>query len=242
MRGHDGFLNNNYPGGGYGYWMADLKPYRGEDIKSLVCAGVQKVNPEYKGISSSFSQSSGWKSCSAVWPYAVEGLPNNGGYLINPIPVSFTMSLWATNPEKGSVIETTNRTSSGLNAPYEYCWKRIGNVTTPSNVPIFGDGRWLEGLPLSPIRSGSINISPAVLLPPTTEEVARVGFNSSYDWGFGQFCVPRHPANTTNLVFADSSARKVKLADLWRLKWYRQFDTNNIYASGTSRFPDWISH
>lgn len=242
MRGHEGFLNNAYPSGGYGYWMADLKPYRGEDIKSLVCAAASRVNPDFKDVftSSRFWQFTGWKSCSAAWPYAVAGLPSINGLLVNPIPVSFTMSLWATNPEAGSPIEATNRTQSGLVAPYEYCWKKVGNVTSPANVPIFGDGRWLEGLPLSPTRVG-YSIPPGVLAPPTTEETARVGFNSLYDWGFGQFCVPRHPSKTTNLVFADGSARKVKLTELWRMKWYRQFDTNNTYANGTVKFPDWIA-
>jgi hypothetical protein len=243
-RGHEGFLNNAY-GKGLGYWMADLKPYRGEDIKTLVCAAVRRINPEFKDAFSTplLKQFAGWKSCSAAWPYAVEGLPADasGSYLLTPIPVSYTMSIWATNPEIGSVIQQNNRTASGLVAPYEYCWKKVSGVTDSANVPIFGDGRWLEGLPLSPTRIG-YNIPPAVLVPPDTEEGARLGgTNSLYDWGFGQFCVPRHPSKTTNMVFADSSARKVKLADLWRLKWYKQFDTGNEYINGTRRLPSWIT-
>lgn len=79
-------------------------------------------------------------------------------------------------------------------------------------------------------------------MPPAKESDAELyNANGMYSWGFGQFCVPRHPSKTINLVFADSSARKVKLADLWRLKWYKQFDTGNMYANGTRKLPSWIT-
>jgi prepilin-type N-terminal cleavage/methylation domain-containing protein len=238
--GWDGQYGNDggaVPSDGFGYWMSDLKPYRGEDVKALVCAAVQKVNPRY---SANHNDYVGWKNYSAAWGWTVEGMPSVT--LNTPIPVSFTMSVWATNPDQGSWIGQTNHGDNGVLVPYEYCWKKVSNVVNAANVPIFGDGRWLEGVPLSPTRVG-YNIGPAALMPPKTESDAEFfrGGSSLYDWGLGQFCVPRHPSKTINLVFADGSTRKVGLTDLWRLKWYRQFDTNNTYANGTSKFWDWIA-
>jgi len=232
-KGHDGWRPTDFPDWGYGYWMADLKPYRGEDIESLVCVSAKKANPRYPGTPTGLAmdQFAGWKNYSSAWPYAVPGMPCSGGLLVTPIPVSYTMSIWATNPGRGSVLDTTDHTESGLPAPKESFWRKVTNVSTPARVPIFADGRWLEGLPLS---------SPAATInPPATEEAAEKGGNHLYDWGMGQFCVPRH-ASGTNLVFADFSARKVDLTELWELKWNRQFDTHNDYATETRPFPDWI--
>ena len=215
---------------GYGYWWADLMPYRGTDIKTLVCAAVPKKNPNYQGPYGPMHTWAGWKNYSAVWPYAMPGLPSQGGFLLAPIPVSYTQSVWATNPAYDSDIATKGKIGSLL-APVENFWRKISSVSTPSKVPIFGDGRWLEAV----VHSSPDN----ALVAPASEKIAEKGWKEEYDWGIGQFCVPRHVSGT-NLLFADYSVRNVDLPELWTLRWHRQFDTNNRYAKDPSQLRYWV--
>lgn len=79
-----------------------------------------------------------------------------------------------------------------------------------SNVPLMMDSLWVgiytQGVPL----------------PPPFEPV-------TYGPGLDNACIPRHSENI-NSLFADLSARKVGLKELWTLKWYRSFDTRNIWT------------
>ncbi|AQQ72232.1 putative major pilin subunit [Limihaloglobus sulfuriphilus] len=236
-RGHQGWGPDKHPGSGWGYWLADLKPYRGDDIDSLVCPSVPRINPGYE-IGQQFGvETMGWTDTSAAWPWAINDLPSQNGMLLQAIPVSYTMSVWASNPEEGSVKSTG--TVNSLRRPVEFYWRKTSNVSDASNVPMFGDGRWLEGGVLSEDRD--FGIGRAVLDPPETEENARLNKakDNHYNWGMGQFCVPRH-SDGTNMVFADFSARKLKLTELWGLKWYNHFDRRNKYVEDSSLFPSWI--
>lgn len=248
-RGHDGWDGlytdaDDPPGGdmptdGFGYWMSDIKPYRGEDIKSLVCVAVKKMNPnfEHSGPNTGNNEFTGWKNYSGAWNWSMEGLNDD----ILPIPISYTMAIWATNPQKGSIIEQENKTDSGLTAPYSYCWRKINKVSNASQVPIIGDGRWLEAPVVSPTpRSAEFRFGDAVIIPPTNEQDAEdFRASASYNWGLGQYVMQRH-GKSINLTFADSSARKVPLYELWKLKWNKYFDTSNDFANGTESFPKWI--
>ena len=57
------------------------------------------------------------------------------------------------------------------------------------------------------------------------------------------FCINRHD-RFVNHLFMDSSARKVELKELWKLKWHRKFDTNGPWtnAGGATydKWPDWM--
>ncbi len=233
--GKDGWSKARPPshGSGFGYWWADLMPYRGTDIKTLVCAAVPKPNPNYTGYSFTLYTMAGWKNHSAVWPYAMPGLPSKGGLLLEPIPVSYTQSVWATNPADDSDISDGSVWGGWMKTPPENFWRKISSVSMPDKVPIFGDGRWLEAYP---------NSSPVSALTAPKLEISaeRGGQSAVYDWGIGQFCVPRHPSGT-DLLFADYSVRNVNLPELWTLRWHRQFDTNNKYATDPSRWlPAWV--
>jgi hypothetical protein len=56
-------------------------------------------------------------------------------------------------------------------------------------------------------------------------------------------CINRH-GGFVGCVFADASARKVGLKELWTLKWHKTFDTAGPWtlAGGVtaSDWPDWI--
>ncbi len=250
IRGHngwDGLYTVDGPGGdipseGMGYWMSDIKPYRGEDIESLVCASAKKPNPDYQANGPNMGGTGdykGWKDYSAAWNWSIRGVRDD----LLPVPVSYTLSAWATNPDKGSVIQQTDAVSGGsFMAPYSYCWKKTSNVRRASSVPLIGDGRWLESYAVSPTSSSAtIRFPDSVLTPPETEEEAREAQTGhlSYIWGLGVHVMHRHPGGI-NMTFADTSARKIKLPELWALKWNKQFDTNNDYVNGNESLPGWI--
>jgi prepilin-type N-terminal cleavage/methylation domain-containing protein len=242
VTGHGGWAPGTQPPSGWGYWMADLKPYRGEDIKSLICPSAKKPNPNYDNDPFNFNITveGGWIKHSAVWPWGMEGLTNTSGKLNEPIPMSYTISRWATNPASGS--EASTGTVNGLTRPVQFYWRKTANVTQASSVPLVGDGRWLGAAPLSPSTDRTLGLSPGVIIPEDTEEEARTmrGGDTLYHWGMGQFAIPRHTSGT-NMGFADNSARKVDLTELWKQKWYAKFDAQNDYATGISEFPDWIT-
>jgi hypothetical protein len=56
-------------------------------------------------------------------------------------------------------------------------------------------------------------------------------------WAFGggmrRVCTNRHTGEV-NMLFMDSSIRKVRLKELWRLKWHRTFEPTE------PQWPEWI--
>jgi hypothetical protein len=89
-----------------------------------------------------------------------------------------------------------------------------------ANIPVVLDSAAPSGGPSIPPPSGSSESSPAF-----------------------RFCVSRHD-DFVNGVFLDWSVRKVALKELWKLKWFRDFDTNGPWtkAGGVKRedWPDWM--
>ena len=74
-----------------------------------------------------------------------------------------------------------------------------------TNVPLFADSNWVGGWP-----------EHTDVPPPHLQGVASP---TNHMW---RFCIARHK-RTVNVVFLDSHAEKVELADLWKLKWNREF-------------------
>jgi len=87
-------------------------------------------------------------------------------------------------------------------------------------VPYFSTpDPWCDHLGLPPEREG---------LKDTT------GYNPAYE-----VCINRHDAGI-NMVFLDGAARKVGLKELWTLRWYRLYDTNNRWTRrGGVKPEDW---
>jgi prepilin-type N-terminal cleavage/methylation domain-containing protein len=213
---------------GKGYWITDLKDYRGDDLKTMTCPTAKRVNPDYPFEETylTFRQTSGWITYSAAWPFTVDDNDNFG--FENPLPISYAINSWATNPEKGSYIDTNQRTSSGIYSPSHYFWRKVSSVSSPAEVPMFGDGRWFV----------SYADSEALITPLKDIELVRTVGNG-FEYRIGAFCFPRHSG--ANLLFADFSAGSVNFVDLWKLKWNRKFDTNNKYAKEPWRLPSWVS-
>ncbi|MCK4998741.1 MAG: type II secretion system protein [Anaerohalosphaera sp.] len=101
-------------------------------------------------------------------------------------------------------------------------WGRMDVILTPSRVLLFVDARWVDAWP------DDTDV-------PHSEEWGR---NDGQGY-MNHFAMLRH-GKAVNSVYADGSARKVDLKDLWKQKWHKSFDTNNKYARDDAPWPQWM--
>jgi prepilin-type N-terminal cleavage/methylation domain-containing protein len=101
----------------------------------------------------------------------------------------------------------------------EKSWKTI-NVNRTADIPMLLDAFWLDGIP----ENGDTSPMDEYDYGMTTG-----------DAGMVRFCVNRHDG-FVNGVFFDSSARKIGLKELWKLKWHRKYDIN----AEPPIWPDWM--
>jgi hypothetical protein len=113
--------------------------------------------------------------------------------------------------------------------PVAWNW-RTCNVRSAHKIPVFGDCMWRGGGPFAEDVQGG---------RPPLEEDNYDGYNAE----MRHFCINRHDGGSNHL-FMDSSARKVGLKELWKLKWHRKFDTNGPWTNQggvqPSAWPDWM--
>jgi len=139
---------------------------------------------------------------------------DEGGYLGDPFSAwgygssygSYGMNGYFYNPAIGTIGEPKKH------------W-RGAYIKGAANIPLFLDSNWVDGWP-----------------DPTDEPPE---FDGQFDWGFSnnmrRYCVNRHNG-VVNSLFADYSARKIGLKQLWKLKWHRNYDIS--YPAPV--WPDWM--
>lgn len=143
---------------------------------------------------------------------------------INPLPksVKITSTYYGTNKmmwvyagADGSYGMNMFLVNYTLNTTYpqmfglENCWPRYFDISQPSQVPVFADSVWVGGWP------GDRDVAPN-----TTE--LNTGIQGYLGFQMARFCIDRHKM-TVNVAFADNHGRKVKLSELWSLKWHKNF-------------------
>jgi prepilin-type N-terminal cleavage/methylation domain-containing protein len=112
----------------------------------------------------------------------------------------------------------------------EWFWKSVQNVTRASQVPMIADSTWHDAWP--------------------TDADTPVAQPLDFGWGdkgttgeMNQFCIDRHNG-FVYFAFADWSARRVGLKELWTLRWHRNFNVNNSWtkAGGATAgdWPEWL--
>jgi prepilin-type N-terminal cleavage/methylation domain-containing protein/prepilin-type processing-associated H-X9-DG protein len=116
---------------------------------------------------------------------------------------SYGMNLWLCN---------YGTYSEGL--PNEKYFEKVTNAG--ADVPAFADCVWVGGWPFG-----------ADLVP--TDLTGEVGYGSGYPHGegyfMGRFCIDRHNM-AVNVSFIDGHADKVRLEELWTIRWNRRFEPN----------------
>ncbi|WP_205847939.1 type II secretion system protein [Anaerohalosphaera lusitana] len=103
----------------------------------------------------------------------------------------------------------------------ENYWGRRSNIKRASNVPLFLDSRWVD------------------VWPRETDRPEDELFDNSGNGSMTQLCHLRH-GGYTNVVYCDGSVGKIKLTELWGLKWHRNYDTSNEMTRDDAEFPVWM--
>jgi hypothetical protein len=107
-------------------------------------------------------------------------------------------------------------------------WRKI-DVAGQDNIPLFLDCFYLGGHPRSTNTPPDYNGQ--------TQDAGPICMR--------RFCISRHDG-TTNMVFLNFAVRKVGIKELWKLKWHRQFDTNDSWTKAggaqADSWPDWMKN
>ena len=81
----------------------------------------------------------------------------------------------------------------------------LGSVSSASQVPVLADCAWVGSWPDN-----------SDFIPTDLQN----GFQPhAAGYFMGRYCIARHD-NAINIAFADSSARRIPLAELWQLSWH----------------------
>ena len=103
-----------------------------------------------------------------------------------------------------------------------YAWRKITDEGG-SRIPLLLDCAYPDGFPFD------------TDVPPSKPD------DPGY-WGHNAmrlFCMDRHKGGI-NGVFLDTSARKVGLKELWKLKWHKDYNIDNTYTRPNAPWPEWM--
>lgn len=119
---------------------------------------------------------------------------------------------------KGSKYQSGVKASDG--------WRSMDAVKQPANVPLYVDALRFD-------------LWPRPMDPPAQYEFSAWTANNH----MARTCINRH-LGTVGSTFADGSTRRIGLKELWKLKWYHNFNTNGPWtlAGGVKpeHWPDWL--
>ena len=105
-------------------------------------------------------------------------------------------------------------------------WKSSYSVKRAGDVPLFLDSMWRGG--------GPFWEKPEAITPPQYN-----GQWQSAKYEMMHFAIDRH-AGGVNSLFMDGAVRKVRVKELWELKWHRRYDTNRIQLAPDSWWGPWL--
>jgi len=122
---------------------------------------------------------------------------------------------WIMSTQRGVFHEGTMYPGYQKTEP-EYFWQKFP-INRASQVPLFLDSCWAQARPMD------LDLA-------SRDESEKSNFMHC-------FAINRHNG-FVNSAFCDGSVRKVGLKGLWRLKWNREFNTNNAQANAAPE--DWF--
>jgi len=128
---------------------------------------------------------------------------------------SYGMNCWAYSTE----AELQRRVA-------QWHWKSLYNVKSAGTVPLFLDSMWRGG--------GPYWEDPDAISPPQ--------FNGEWLGArheMKHFAIDRH-AGGVNGLFMDDSVRKLRVRQLWELKWHREYDTNRVHYAPVTWWGPWL--
>ncbi|MHC5184828.1 MAG: type II secretion system protein [Planctomycetota bacterium] len=129
---------------------------------------------------------------------------------------------------------TNNWASSSFRDPEPGLWEKSTNITIPSSVPLFLDCAWKGGKPNHNFYFGGTIDNPPdqaeeILTDPRKRMATGVRMH--------RFVLDKRHNGDLNVVFADQSASSITIKQLWRIRWFKEFDTHRQIE-----WPDWMSY
>jgi prepilin-type N-terminal cleavage/methylation domain-containing protein/prepilin-type processing-associated H-X9-DG protein len=191
------------------WWIQPLKQYNDNNKEILLCAKAS-TNPgeNYAGDEGRPNEFHPVKNKQCWGSRDGKGAPTAGKWTY----ASYAPNAWIMN---------TREKSWGRALDGKF-WGKAENVTSPYQVPLFLDSRWVDVWPMEDDY-------------PNDAEHGGTGGQGS----MRQLTHTRH-GKVTNIVYCDGSAGRVKLTELWGQKWHRTYNTNNDQTKPGARWPDWI--
>ncbi|MEN8128126.1 MAG: type II secretion system protein [Planctomycetota bacterium] len=193
-------------------WMDLMEPYFDTDDVFMCPSAKAEPDVAYTTVEW-WSRTEDRKSSWRCYNDKGDGDPSNDREYYG----SYGMNYWV-NTQGDATYTTENFFGTDL---FKY---------SSSTVPLFSDCAWIGGFPNDTDT------------PRTNESIVTNNNHGGYGGGLGQMnriLMKRHRGDI-QLVFLDGSAKKMKLTELWGLKWHRNFDTGNICNTAGYAWPDWI--
>ncbi|UCF44193.1 MAG: type II secretion system protein [Planctomycetota bacterium] len=196
-----GYILDTPPDAHKRYWMEALRPYYGNEGDARLCPVATKMGRSRGGVvtggeyNTLGGKGSAWgyfsgEPCGSTtnpWPYVVAC--DYGSYSING---------WLQDPEEGKAM--------WISPQKDYNWRHC-NLKGTANIPLLGDGKWIDCWPDFTDEDPAYDGQPWSQVP---SQMARI-------------CMDRH-GGYVNWVFCDYAARPVGLKELWKLKWNKFFE------------------
>ena len=195
------------------WWFLTLRPYYIDQPDILICAKAQlkqDINPSLDWVIDGRYFPEKRNEC---WGRKIidTAHPDVGQWFWS----SYAPNSWIMDPSVGTW-------GMGASLPVDYFWGRMTNIKQPSTVPIFLDSKSVDAWPHHTDR------------PNTAEFGVEDGQGS-----MRAFTLLRHN-KSINSVSGDGSAKSIRLTDLWKQKWHKDFNLGNPLANDNYNWPAWM--
>ena len=192
------------------YYLVATLPYY-DDKKIRICPSTKVVRD--------YDQTRSHGGTLACWgPF---GLSNPDDWWGDFDTGSYGINDWCAAPPPG------RRTYWGF--PTDQAFQTI-DVKGANRIPLFMDCVYLDVYPRDTDT------------PKNDEPPTHSWQNGWGDWNnnaMRMVAIDRH-SGCINMVFLDSTVGKVPLRALWKLKWHKDFDTNNRMTTRQATWPEWM--
>jgi len=201
------------------WWMLPLRPYYIDQPDILICRKASRVQDGKALYGVAPADEGGDGKYKAQNPNECWGIrimestlhPEIGEW----VWASVAPNAWIMDPREGFW-------PGSAPADLPKFWGKLSEIRVPSRVPIFLDSRSVDAWP----KDTDI---------PNSEEF---GVNDGQGY-MRNVAILRHN-KSVNSVFGDGSVSKVPITGLWKLKWHKEYKTNNPYTQDDAPWPSWM--